>query len=107
METKRNYFRIDYPPSERPRLVIEGEEFSILNLSEQGLRFEPKGKSFALGSALRGSIRFSDGMSYLVRGLVARTQVGDVVVQLQQGIPLPRMLQEERRLIQRYGKKAS
>lgn len=104
---RRNHFRVEYPPSEMPRLRIGDEVFSVKDLSEKGIRFLPSRSSkLTPGQGVKGSVTFTDGVSYIILGHVLRTQNGDIVLNLDQGVPFSRMLEEQRRLIQQFGKKA-
>ena len=37
---KRKFFRIEYPKSERPTFCCAGTNYAILDVSEEGIRFE-------------------------------------------------------------------
>ena len=40
----RNYFRVEYPMDERPSFVTKNRKLNVINLSEKGLHFGPRGR---------------------------------------------------------------
>ena len=104
-DQRRRHFRIDYPSADRPVFRIGGADFAVVDIAEGGLRFEPQLKKFKPQEQIRGVITFADKASFIVHGHVLREDRGQIIVILAQGIPLARMLSEERYIIQKYGRK--
>ena len=100
MSQKRKFFRLTYELGRGPELVVDGRRYSVLDLSEEGLRFRlPPTARLAKGDHVGGTLEFADGNSCHVRGTVLRTQISDCIVQLSKGVPLSIMMDEQRRLI--------
>ena len=53
MPQQRDYFRIPYPVTERPQLIIGADEFQIVDLSESGARIAAKPVLFSLAKMRR------------------------------------------------------
>jgi hypothetical protein len=94
-QDRRQHFRVKYPFSERPQLVITRDEFDILDISEQGIRF-------SMGPIIGETITFHDGESLNLEGKLLRTQDSEVVIQLLKGIPPERISKEQRYLMNKY-----
>lgn len=97
---RRNFFRIDYPPADRPSLHVSGRTYEIANLSEQGLEYvHPGAGQPSVGAPLNGEVSFADGERVEVAGSVVRRDGQAVAVRLARGITFQRMQAEQRRLI--------
>jgi hypothetical protein len=105
MSNQRNHFRIEYPKADRPRIKIDKTEFEVLDVSEHGIKFAGGGRFRGPPKTLvKGTILFKDGKSCDVVGVVLRhmKDTGDVAVKLSQGVPLAKMMEEQRVLLQKY-----
>ena len=102
---KRHHFRLEYPLSDRPEVLIDGEKHTVVDISEKGMRFAltPKFRG-ALKSAIKGVITFEDGKQVEVSGTVLRItdDKAHCVVLLTHGVPLAKMMEEQRFLIRKY-----
>lgn len=97
---KRNHYRIEYPPAARPVLLIGGRSYEILNLSEQGLKYDhPGGSKPAIGEPLSGTIVFADRKRVEVEGSVLRVVGSTVVAHLGRGVPFGKIMAEQRRFL--------
>lgn len=93
---RRDYYRIPYAPTERPRLVVADQLCEVLDCSEQGVRFRPSADSLPLpGTELRGRLRFPRGVELLVAGTVVRVQEGAVSLRFHESIPFVTILREQ------------
>ena len=105
MDDKRNHFRLQYPPPERPWIEIAGSKFEVFDLSEGGVRFDC-GPTFrpAPKSPIQAKITFKDGTICLVRGSVLRfdAEKRHIIILLAVGVPYPKMMEEHRRILQKY-----
>lgn len=104
---QRDFYRIQYPQADRPRLTIGRFVSEVLNLSETGVRFVPAdGLELAVGIAVVGELRFHDGQIAKVAGRVHSSQAEPRVAALQftTGVPAAKILQEQQILRQRYGR---
>lgn len=100
---RRAYFRLHYPQTERPSLLTEGANYPVSEISEGGLRLVALDASQELEQQrhLVGILQLS-GQSVAVEGRVLRRQHDEVVVVLSDGVPLPLVMSEQRRLIRKY-----
>jgi hypothetical protein len=97
---KRNFYRLNYPPSARPALLIGGKSYELLNISEKGLKYAHPGSDLpAAGSPLTGTIVFADKEKLEVEGSVLRSIGTEIVVTLDPGIPFARIIAEQRRFL--------
>ena len=105
MANQRTHFRLEYPQAERPRLKLPKEEFEIVDLSEKGLKFDcgPRFKP-AAGTVIKGTVVFKDGKTCDIVGSVLRliADKNHCVLTLSKGIPLAKMMEEQRLMIQKF-----
>ncbi len=102
-DDRRQYQRIKYPDESRPILVIgiengeeeyEGREYSVIDLSEKGIRLtgdEVSGLKYR--SKIEAQITFSDGESVDVEGEVLRVIGNQVALYLSKGLSFSRIIQ--------------
>jgi len=79
---RRGYERIEYPPGERPTLIMGDRTVEVLDCSERGLRYalEEAPSAPEIGTELRGRVRFPTGNEVAVEGAVLRVQSREVAV---------------------------
>lgn len=100
----REYYRVAYPTQARPRLMVQGHTFDVVDISERGIRFKlldsvpPPG----VGNEVRGTVRFRRGDTVDVRGTVLRLDGREVAMHLDDGIPLRVVMEEQRFLLDRH-----
>lgn len=98
-EFERAHFRIQYPEPARPVFVPgdAADAFPVVDCSEQGLRYRPRGRGVPpLGARARGTVRFHDGVEIPVSGTVVRVQNREVAVHLtDSSIPWNVLLREQ------------
>ena len=88
-QERRTFFRLRYPQTERPKLIISENEFDVTDISEHGIKFY-------LGSKINAMITFHDGESLSIEGKIIRIQNNEVAVYLSQGIPSDRIIEEQK-----------
>ncbi len=100
----REYYRVAYPTSLRPRLDVQSHHFDVIDVSEKGMRFALGRTAEApqVGDEVAGTIRFRRGEEVAVRGTVVRLDGREVAVKLEQGIPLRVVMEEQRFLLDRH-----
>ncbi len=104
---QRDFFRLVYPPEDRPSIQIEESIFLIADLSEQGIKFIHKDTvNFPVGVRMNATIIFKDGSESEITGDIIRvvhdTPPSFTVVELVKGVPMSKMLSEQRILIRKY-----
>lgn len=106
-DNQRNHFRLVYPPSDRPKLRIGRIDHEVIDLSEGGLRFATtQGYKPKPGDMLKGEVVFRDRKTAPIQGRVVRFDAEENQCSLEfiQGIPLAKMMEEQRILLQKYKK---
>ena len=96
---RRRYFRLEYPPDERPELIIGKKTFQVLDISERGVRFV-NDEDARFAEWVKGTITFHDGVSIEVEGKIVWEHADEMGIQISIApIPPGRVLQEQRYLI--------
>ncbi len=102
---ERAFYRIHYPIAERPRFWSGTYAYEVLDCCEGGLRYrlnesDPRP---AVGSSVRGLLRFHRGTELEIEGDVVRVQNGSVALNLTVNrIPFSVILTEQKELLRRY-----
>lgn len=100
---KRSYYRLQYPKPERPSVWFQGRSYDVTEISEGGLRIRVAGGcAVRLHQTFAGVLRFNDGGTTPIVGVVLRLDGSEIVVKLSKGISLKRMLSEQIRLRKKY-----
>ena len=101
--SRRAHYRIQYPSAARPRLLIDGHTFEVLDISEGGLRYH-RGPhpSPGIGTTFRGTVRVRRGELIHTHGSVVRTNNGDVAARLVVGIPFQTIMEEQRYVFEQF-----
>lgn len=97
---RRANFRLRYPPGAGPLFVVGGTSFRVVELSERGLQFSSDGPTPT--EEVAGALKFPDGAEIAVAGAAVRAVRGQVAVRLTRGIPLGRVLAEQRRIMRSF-----
>ena len=85
---QRQHFRIKYPRSFRPDLIIDGKRHKVVDVSAAGLKYENTNPyNPEVGTVFLATLGFKTGGVISVRGYVVRTQEKFVMVRLDKGIP--------------------
>ena len=80
---RRGFERVEYAPglAERPVFLSGGGAFEIVDCAERGIRYVAiENRLPAVGSDVRGSVRFPDGPEIPVEGVVVRAGGDGVAV---------------------------
>jgi hypothetical protein len=96
---QRKYFRVKYPPTERPILRIGTHSFEVLDISERGLKFVSD-QEIKFAEWVRGTLIFSDRASLVVEGRIIWKRETQIGLKLATPISYPRILKEQRSLVE-------
>jgi len=100
---RREYFRVEYPATDRPVVVTRDARFSVIDISEYGVKFQSGiSTDFPLGEELNVDIRFGDGEKIGLVGKIIRKGEEEIVVNLAVPIPLRKIRSEHIYLISNY-----
>jgi RNase P/RNase MRP subunit p29 len=101
-DVEREHYRIVYPAASCPRLLGDGLERQVIDLSQQGLRYRAaEGETRAVGDQLESTVRVRRGEEVRVLGTVVRVREREVALRLSMGVPLRVVLDEQRYLRER------
>ena len=90
---KRSHFRVIYPPSQRPWLVVNDSAFEVADISQRGLRFLNR-HDIRFEPPIEGTVRFTDGESVEVTGQIGWKKADAVSLLLAQSLP-PDIIRKE------------
>lgn len=100
--TRREFVRIEYaadlPKQHRPELTIRYRNYQILDLSEAGIRFAIPRVNLLSDDILSGVVRFVDGSTVEISGVVVRRTKTEIALKLIVGIPYSFIAAEQIRL---------
>jgi hypothetical protein len=99
---QRAYYRVCYPCGARPILKIGSDCYEVVELSEEGLRFEHGANSPEDYAKVRGIICFRDGEQQEIEGTVVRRSDNETAMMLTRGVALDRMIREQRYVLSTY-----
>ncbi len=94
----RQFHRIRYPLSFRPKVRIQGEDcdYRAVELSERGVRFLYKGPArLSAGLEIEVNITFSDGESFQLKGELLRVAKQDVIMRFSGSLTTNRLMKEQ------------
>ncbi len=106
---KRSHFRLEFPPTERPKLVSGKFELIVLDVSEGGCSVQVPESSMAAfavaGLQVKGFMVFADGDRHAVEGKVVRLgERNRVSIQFSEGVSFAKMMAEHRRILTRHSR---
>jgi hypothetical protein len=97
---RRGFERVEYASGDRPVFLSEGRAFEIVDCAERGIRYvsplEPRVLP-AVGTDIRGSVRFPGGPEVPVEGVVVRVTGDGVAVNFTQLWIDKEIIERERR----------
>jgi PilZ domain-containing protein len=108
MSQRRNYFRIQFPITQRPRLVVSTAEFEVLELAETGARIIVGDAQVSETSGeFEATIQFPDGASASVTARVHRREINEAVLRFAANLPYPIIAGQQRRLLKLFPRQAT
>lgn len=96
---QRKYFRVKYPPNERPLFRIGTHSFEVLDISERGLKFASN-QEVKFAEWVRGTLVFADRESLVVEGRIIWKKETQIGLKLATPISYTRILKEQRSLVE-------
>lgn len=99
----RKFYRLSYPLTDRPTMTVGGIKYEVSDLSEEGVKFFVKGDDpIKKLSRLEGHLDFGGRSRLLVQGEVLRVTDTEMIIKLDEHLPLPLIMSEQRYLIKTY-----
>ncbi len=100
---RRAFFRLWYPRTERPQLLLGDLEYPVLELSEGGAKVsDGRGHRELPQGEYSGTLVLVDGTTVPVRCVFLRKDGELLAIQFTTPIGMRRMIAEQRRLLQKY-----
>src|SRR5690349_18924889 len=107
MSQRRNYFRIRFPVTQRPCLVVNSAHFEILELSETGAGVAAADVTmFDSSGEFEATILFRDGTMADVTARVHRQEADEIILRFPEGLPYSVVTAEQRRLMKLFPREA-
>lgn len=102
---RREFFRVVYPKEVRPLCKTKKFEFKVIDISEGGVRLtiEQAESILKVGLVFDATIVFLDQSQVAISGKILRVEKEAFVVRTTKGIPLQKIMAEQRDLIAKYG----
>ncbi len=101
---ERKHFRIKFPQNDRPRVLVGGSAFDVIDCSESGLKIKASvGIHATVGVVIPLKIEFRSGKNHKSNARVVRQLQDLIMLQLEHTIPRDIMKAEAERLIAAYG----
>lgn len=93
---RRTYFRVIYPLEYRPIITIRAMQFSIIDISEAGVRFyNPEGTKLP-GDIFQATVVLHDNDPFNIVGrIIRRRDVEAAMMMTIRGIPFIRIIAEQ------------
>ncbi len=86
---QREYFRLAYPQTYRPSLVVDIDQYEIEDVSEFGMKVKiDEDPAFMVKDSIRAVIAFPDGKEFDLSGQVVRVDEGYAGLRLETPLPL-------------------
>jgi len=102
---RREHFRLVYPIAARPVMVVQGTEFRLSEISEEGGRAIANTDDLAsLEQQGQVTIGFSNGKQVGTNATVLRVDGDEIILKLSPAIALSVILEQQRWLVSRYPK---
>ena len=108
MPQLRNYFRIKFPVTQRPCLIVKAAQFEVTELAEAGARIivNGAGPSDTTGE-FDGTIEFADGVTAPVTARVHRREGNEAILRFAANLPYSIIAGQQRRLLQLFPREAA
>ena len=106
---RRGFERVEYASGDRPVFLSEGRSFEIVDCAERGIRYVPPSGPRglpAIGTDVRGRVRFPEGPEVPVEGVVVRASDEGVAVNFTQLWIDKEIIERERRRVRGAGRLA-
>jgi len=101
---RRTLFRLRFPLGEQPCLQTDAEDYTVIELAENSARLEATGKSLSKESATSAILRLKSGTELPTSVKLSRIEDGHLIVELQRPVEQKEIMEEQRRLLAKYGK---
>ena len=92
---RRSTFRLVFPPEYSPRIFISGVAYSVVDISERGVRFNNPFRHRMPDDIFSAFVWFHDGEPVKVLARVVRIEPGRNALYFLQGIPYKRIMAEQ------------
>ena len=95
-ENRRQCFRVEYPLSYRPEILLNNGKYRVVDLSEGGIKFFSRGNKLEVGAEVLSKLIFHDKRAIgNLKGKVLRVEDDHVVISLEEKIPLRKIREQD------------
>ena len=102
-EKQRQYYRLIYPDSYRPSLMLDVFEYEVEDVSEYGLKVKTDDDPvFMVNDEVLATIAFPDGKEFELSGQVVRVKQGFAGIELESPLPVSLIESEALYVIQNF-----
>jgi hypothetical protein len=101
---RRQHFRVSFPENNGPRLLIGGILYSVIDMSEHGLRIRNPLRHKMPQDLFVAHLNFPENESVKIVGSVVRKDKDQVAIHLVVGIPYKIILREQMEFMKKQGK---
>ena len=104
---RRGFERVEYLGKECPVFVVSDSIFDVVDCAERGLRYRSSSAPLPeVGSDVRGTVRFPEGVAVPVEGVVVRVGHDGVAIHFTQTWIDKEVIAGERRRLRGRGRRA-
>ena len=105
-ENQREYYRLSYPDSRRPSLVMDVENYEIADVSEYGMKVKiDNDPPFMVADSIIATIAFPYGKEFDLSGEIVRIDEDCAGLKLETPLPLSVIREESLFLMNNYSMK--
>ncbi|MBL6751933.1 MAG: PilZ domain-containing protein [Nevskia sp.] len=98
---QRRYYRVVYPTTLRPVLLLGDESLPIIDICENGVRFVAgKSAQIEVGTPVEATVKFRSGHDTVIRGTIVRAGAREVAINIERGVTFRLIIAEQRMLLE-------
>lgn len=101
---RRQHFRVTFAENKGPRLLIAGIFYSVIDISESGLRFRNPLHYKLPRDTFPAQLEFPENETIKITGSIVRADYDQVAMRLAVGIPYKIILREQVEFVKRKTK---
>jgi hypothetical protein len=100
--SRREFFRLPYPITSGAKLLVDGANYRVGEISERGLRIVSGVGRFPVDAVIQGILTLTTGVSRPVSGTVLRVDDDSFVLRLERGPSSYDVIREQRHVARQF-----